>query len=187
MTVRRGIWLKAAVCVAALAAARAQAATPQLPDNAIGEDSIVVATFDPSKLTADALQASSQAVMGPNAQRNQQKISDFQKKRDAIVAAGGEAAAMVVSMPPKAAAAGAGADADAASPPGPKPVMYVKMKPGADAKALENAITQDMEPAEKDKTQFDHQGDFLVMHEKGQTLPTAGSPERAKAFNDGFA
>lgn len=184
MSVRRGSWLKAAVCVVGLAAMRAGAITPQLPDNAIGEDAIVVATFDPNKLTSDALQASSQAIMGPNAQRDEQKLSDFQKKRDAIVAAGGEAATIVMSMPAKEAGAAA---ADAGSPPEPKPVVYVKMKAGADETALKNAITQDMSQEDKDKTQFDRQGDFLVMHEKGQTLPTSGSAERAKAFNAGFA
>jgi hypothetical protein len=173
---RRKIALLASVLVALGAARLAHAGMPQLPADAINDNTFVVAHIDASMDPAD-VKATVEAIYGPDAPAHEPDLTKYQAKHDAMIKAGAKSMTIVVSSP-----------ADAATNPTAKPISisYIETGSGADDAAIEQGATADMPADLAAKTTWSRSGDFLVMRQDdGGALP-AGSSDRAKIFADGF-
>jgi hypothetical protein len=179
-------WFIGASAMLMLVGVGAQAAAPELPAGAISKNTTIVAYFDGATLTPDAMREAAATVLGPNspavAQLNQ-TIGKYQEKHDKAVQAGADSIVMVAQTGGAAQAAGHGAAAAELQNQG---VMYVHVRKGAH-NAVEKMISDEMEPAEREKTTFSHEGDFVVMRQKGQKPAELPDPARAKTFADALA
>lgn len=169
---------------------RANGAAPKLPEKAIGPDTIVVIHMGGATLTPDALRQAAEAVLGDNAARANDQIAKYQEKYDKAIKAGVQSMTFVGRFDPQ-------ADAKAAKP---KPaaanaadqgnensdanngVAYIRLKPGADTAAIQKMLSDEMDPAQKAKTVFNKDGEFLVMHQKDEKLNASGDRTRMRQF-----
>ncbi|MDB5304189.1 MAG: hypothetical protein JWM97_1738 [Phycisphaerales bacterium] len=171
----------AAALVAAMVCLRANAAAPVLPPDAIGADSVLVVHADSNVFTPESLRKAATAVLGPNAADGNQKLAKFEEKYNAIVKAGGQSVTMVQESKPKDAGANEGPDANKQG------ITYIQLKPGADVKAIEKTILDEMSPADREKAVFEKKGDFLMMHQKGEAPPAAADAARTKLFSEALS
>ena len=165
--------VRTAVLAMALVCARAQAAAPPLPATAIAEDTYIVANINVPKLDPTSLEASAKVVLGANYAMAADGLAKYKAKYTDYVATGAESVTFVMSGDPT---------TDSKQP---EPIVYVKMKAGADHAALEKKIRDDQAKEGKpQETEITNDGDFMVMRKKGIALPTSGSADRTKAFGD---
>ncbi|HET6250986.1 MAG TPA: hypothetical protein VFE47_25075 [Tepidisphaeraceae bacterium] len=183
-------FLGAFALVAAMTSLQARAAAPALPPDVIAADTIAVVHVDSAHFNPDQLQSAATAVLGANANKVDEQIKQFKAKYDKAAAAGAEAITLVSGAPKKADAAAPAAPAAPGAAPAAEekndgnPIFYIQLKPGADAKAIEAMITEDMPAAEKDKTLFDQAGNFLAVHQKGQAFPVTPDAARTAIFTE---
>ena len=163
---------RAAVLALGLMCVRAWAGGPQLPATAIGEDTFVVVAINPAKLDAPSLDATVKAILGDNAAIAKDGLEKAKAQFSEMNEAGAEQMTIVVS------------GKDMVNPP--QPIVYVKMKPGADHAAAEKLIRAHEVQEHTEASEISNDGDFLITRKKGTALPTAASPERTKAFGDAF-
>ncbi|MDB5292129.1 MAG: hypothetical protein JWL69_3370 [Phycisphaerales bacterium] len=172
-----------AAAVLAMVCLRANAAGPVLPPDAIGADTVMVMHADSSTFTPDGVRKAATAVLGPNAAQGNQGLAKFEEKYNAVLKAGGQSVTMIQGDKPKAAAgapeAGPGANSQG--------VVYIQLKPGADVDAIQKAISDEMQPTERENAVFEKKGDFLMMHKKGEAPPVAADATRAKVFSDALS
>ena len=162
------------------AAGLSRAAAPQLPDKAVGADTIMMVHMDGSTLTPEALRQAVQNVLGANnAATANQQIAKYQEKYDKAMKAGVQSVTFVASDQ--------NATKPAASQPDDTPsngIGYVQLKPGADATAVQKMISDEMDPEKRPNWVFSHEGNFVVMHEKTEKLPATPDRSRAAQFSD---
>lgn len=154
-----------------LLAAYARAEPPQLPKNAITDDTFLVATARLSKTTPDALEAAMKASLGDKAAADAEEfLAHFKKYHEAATTAGADTATVALRVGPN------------AGPP--LTVVYVHFKPGSDHAALENQVRDDEGDNNPNPTVITHDGDTMVLHKKDAAPPEAGSDERTTLFNE---
>ncbi|HZL36311.1 MAG TPA: hypothetical protein VFC78_13415 [Tepidisphaeraceae bacterium] len=168
----------------------ARAAAPELPPDAVAPDTLAVIHMDMTRFTPAALRQAANTVLGPNAAMFNASLASFQEKYDKGQAAGLQSMTLIVGSPKKA-VAGAGAaavpgspavGAPGAAPAAPQAVVYLRLQPGADPKALQALIEKDMAPPQRAKAQFKQSGNYLIMHDEGVALPTQSDSTRGKNF-----
>jgi len=159
----------AALALAALVCTRgARADVPQLPANAIGDDTFVLVHVDASKVDPDTIDKTLKAVLGPQAAMAQAGMADFREKYKHVVDAGAQSITITASGPV----------ADGKEPNG---IAYLKLKPGTDHAAVEKMIREEQAKSGKEEgkdMEIANDGDFMIMHKKGTPLPTSGSSDR---------
>jgi len=152
---------------------RAHAAAPTLPPGSIAPDTIVVIHLDAAGISPESLKTAAQTILGANAKVADEAVAQFKEKYDKAIAAGAVSATMVVGADKK----DGGADKKNGA-------IYIKLKPGADAKALEKMIKSDMKGEEKEKTVFTEKDGYLVIHEKDMPLSDKSDSALEKTFAD---
>jgi hypothetical protein len=170
---------------------RVRAAAPALPPDAVGPDTTVVVHMDAANLTPDAMRQAAGSALGnqsPSRQQIEQQIAKFQEKYEQAIKAGVLSITMVATTHEMTGAnpevPGPGHNPGAEGSAKSQGFVYVQLKPGANASDVQRMISDNMEPEEREKAAFDHQGNFLIVHEKGQQPPSRPDPARAKQFSD---
>lgn len=164
----------AALALVALAALNARADLPKLPEKAIADDTFLVVHIDAAKLSPESIDQTLTAVLGAQAGMAQQGMADYRAKYKQMIDAGAESITITAGGP-------VGGDKE------PIGAGYIKLKPGADHAAFEKMIREEQAKNAKDQAkdmEVANEGDFMIVHEKGKALPTAGSADRAKMFGD---
>ncbi len=159
----------ALMAVLSIVSVKARAEFPALPGTAIGDDSIAVIHFNTAKFDPASVKASVKAILGAQAGVADEGIKKFSDKYDEVIKSGAQSMTMVVGS-----AAKKGDE--------PRMAAYIQMKPGSDAAAIQKAMTADMKDSEAADAVFEKSGNFLVMHKKGEDLPTKASDTQAKAL-----
>jgi hypothetical protein len=171
-----------AFTAAALFCLRSMAADPAIPASGITNDTFLVVHMVGAKVDPASVEAAARSVLGANfPPQAQEGLAKYKEKYDEYAKAGAESVTMVVSGDPT---------KDTATSK-PQPLIYLKLKPGSDHAAVEQKIRADEAKEGKgdDKTEISHEGDYLVMREKG-TPPPGSSPanaDRAKLFSDAMS
>jgi len=148
---------------------KAQASLPALPDTAIGDKTFLVIQLDGAKMDQASVRATAMAVLGEQAAMAGEGLDKYQKKHEALTAAGVVSGTMVFDVTDE-------------GVKNPKPVVYIQVKAGSDLAVVKKSLLEDMTPEDQAKTQFSDGGNVLVMYEKDTVLPKQGSPAQAKAF-----
>jgi hypothetical protein len=166
---------------AALLCDRASAADPAIPASGITNDTFLVVHMVGAKVDPASVEAAARSILGANFPPNAQEgLSKYKEKYEEYSKAGAESVTMVVSGDPT-------KDTGTSKP---QPLIYLKLKPGSDHAAVEQKIRADEAKEGKgdDKTEISHEGDYLVMREKGTPAPSGGgNADRAKLFSDAMS
>jgi hypothetical protein len=163
-------------------AARAGAADPAIPASGIGNDTFLVVHMNGAKVDPASVEAAARSILGANFPPGAQDgLSKYKEKYEEYSKAGAESVTMVVSGDPT------------KENTRPQPLIYVKLKPGTDHATVEQRIRADeaKEGKGEQQTEFSHEGDYLVMREKGTPAPASGgggaNADRAKLFSDAMS
>jgi hypothetical protein len=176
---RRGAALALASFALLLAGSRAASAADVVPASGVGANTFVVGKIDINKMTPASLDSAAKAVLGPLADnpKFREGLDEYRQKYDQYTKAGAESVTMVMSGDPT------------KDEKEPQPVVYLKLKPGSDPAAVEQMIRADQEknkaknPNQKD-TDITHEGDYIVMREKGAPVAPGGDAAKARSFGD---
>lgn len=180
-------WFIGASAMLMLVGVGAEAAAPELPPSAITKDTTIVSYVDSQAISPDAIHEAAAAVLGANSPmiaQLDQHLGQYKEKYDKALKAGAQSAFIIAETGVKNNPGGNGA---ANSEPDSPARLYVPLRKGADAQAIQQSITEDLEPAEREKTVFSHEGDYLIMRQKTQKAPLPPDPERAKKFSEALS
>ena len=177
MVGKKGLWMNlqpltrilSCFAVMVFAGVPVQAAPLKLPANAIAGDTFLVATVDLAKANPAILEASAKAVLGEKAGKVDSLLSGFKTHYEKYAGKGAESVTVVLRYDPD-------------PRKGFQPIFYVKFKPGADHAAVEKQIREEEGENNPAALEISHDGDFMVLRQKGLELPSAGSEERTKLF-----
>jgi hypothetical protein len=151
-----------------------RAAPLNLPPTAIADDTFIIATLDLTKLDPATLEATAKAALGEKAADADDLLGSFKTHYEKFAGKGAESITAVISGDPD-------------QQKGPKTIFYVRFKQGADHAAVEKQIRDSEGEGNPTPLEIIHEGDFMLIHEKGSEPPQAGSEPRAKRFTDALA
>jgi hypothetical protein len=171
-TIKRLTARTASLALAAICCRAALAAAPELPPSAIAADTFVVVHMNVAKVDPASVEASAKALLGQQAAMAASGLDKYKAKYAEYTSTGAEAVTFVMSGDPD-------------QEKKPEPIIYVKLKPGADFDAAAKKVRDEQaKEAKGQDMEISHQGDFMVLHTKATALPTGGSADRAKSFGE---
>jgi len=184
--------LSTAMTLLVILAAKASFAAPvDLPPDSIGADTVFVIHADAEHLSPGLLRTAAGVVLGDNVERANDFISTFQDRYDKATKAGVTSITIVGTSSQRMADAenqlGADPNAEPRRQSMNPPVIYYHLKAGADVKALEKVMTQDLPEKQRADVRFEQMDNWAVMHQKNQTPPEKVDADRTRAFADAFA
>lgn len=146
-----------------------QAALPDLPVNAIDEQTFFVGTLDLTKVNPGSIDATFIALFGDKTNGMDDFVKGFKTQYAKYGDKGAESVAVIVHGDPN------------QQKPG-EAFLYVKFKSGTDQPALVKQIRQEDVDGHFAALEISQQEDFMVIRKIGVALPTAGSAELTNRF-----
>ncbi len=166
-------------------------APADLPPDSIGADTVFVIHADVEHLTPGLLRTAATVVLGDNAESAKDFIAAFTDRYEKATKAGVQSVTIIGTSSQRVADAegqlGADPNAEARNRSMNPPVAYYHVKAGADVKAIEKVMTQDMPEKQVADVRFEQMDNWVVMHQKNQTPPEKVDADRTKAFVDALA
>jgi hypothetical protein len=171
--------LAAGMVLTLACAAPVSRAAVTVPESAVGPDTFMVAHVNMTKVDPAQIDASIKAVMGPAAPAVNKGMDEYKDKFKEMTDAGVESLTIVASGDPDKEPVGVG---------------YAKLKSGADHAAAEAKFKEEQAKeaakhpdAKPDEADVTWEGDYMVIHKKGEALPKGGDSARAKQFAEAFS
>lgn len=146
-----------------------QATLPDLPINAIDEQTFFVGNLDLTKVNPALIDATFIALFGDKTNGMDDFVKGFQSQYAKYGDKGAESVSVIVHGDPN------------QQKPG-EAIMYVEFKPGTDQAALVKQIRQEDVEGHFAALEISQQGDFMVIRKAGVSLPTNGSTELTNRF-----